>query len=581
MSKWNVSKISSWSRLATDKSVLQPIPIIGIILNTTFIHIMTSIDIGFDYIAVRILLAILSVLPLFIMLFLAHQVVIHLSTLQVPIIFSTYVLGGGIRGYVLEEELILFNILNRDSTSFRTISGAIIVIISASVISFVWATFVNGRAKLEQLAVETAALSQALIKLKDSTASKQFSFTYGFTNRIKDQLLKISTSQYQSQPDELNKLIENTIKPLSKEFARSVSKHEPTINNPEMRFRDVWYSIDPIKHLPKPTVAALTITFAGSASLISIFGFRNAVELISYALVTLSFFMWLGYQLAKKFLVGLRPPIRDVVITLGFFLISIPPSLSTRFALADTDNPDAYVVQGLIMLPLFGWLIMTGSAAWQQLKDATEELSGIQHQLKWSIARINLLSWYYNGLASRLLHGPIQNSVQVAAIRMQDMLDSDKNQKLIDNVITRIDQAVKNSLLESSAGNSDLTALSEIVSTWQEIARIDLHLDVFAKSALAADPPCASITLDLVQEYCSNAIRHGGVRGLNIDLSLAEDALLIEITSDEGSPNLTPNRTGLGSEFISAVTLGATLTIDENGTRIRALVPILMGDKIQ
>lgn len=574
MNRTALKQISLWLRLATDKSILQPAPVIAIVALTTFIHVMTSVDLGFVRIETRIPIAALSVLPLFGLIYLAQVIVTRVPTLQIPILLTAYSLGGLIRGEILQAALIRFNVLTSSSVSFRVVSGIIVVGISALVIGFVWTTVVNARLRLEQLGNQTRALTDALSQIRLATTAKQINFTLSFANQIKEQLSRISNSSNETDQQELDSLIKDVIKPLSKDYAQNVSRYQVAQVTSKVTLRDVWFSIDPIKHLPAPAFAALMVSLAGSSSFIAIFGLRNAIELtVSVSLVLVSC-MFIGFGLAKQRLPNLKPPIRDIVITLGFLVISIPPALITIWALADTPNPTAYVLPGLIMLPVFGWLTMTGNAAWQRLKDLTVQLESVQRKLKWSIARLNLLSWYYQGVASRLLHGPIQNSVQVAAIRLGNIHNLDERQSLFNEVLTRIETAVKGVLNQTSMGDYELAALSEVIATWQGVANIELLITAECQRALIADPPCASITVDLVQEYCSNSIRHGGSRQLEISLDLAEDTLAISILKDVRTINQISTKSGLGSEFISSVTIETEYFSQDHREQLRVLVPI-------
>lgn len=576
MNQTLVSKIKSWLKLATDKSILQPIPVLAIVLLTTFIHVMTSVDLGFVQLGTRIPLAAISVLPLFGLLYLAHKIVIRLPNWQIPLLLATYAFGGFIRGELLQISLIKFNVLTDDSVSFRIISGIIVVTISAVVISFAWSTVENARTRLSQLSSETRSLTDALSQLQLATSAKQLDFTLNFTNQIKNQLNRIRKSDNASDQQELNKLIQDVIKPLSKEYAQKVVQHKVVTVPTKVTLRDVWFSIDPIKHLPAPALGALLVTLSGSPSLITIFGLRNAIELTLVSSLVLVLCMYVSFWLAKSRLHNLKPPIRDVVITLGFFVISIPPVMTTTWALSDTENPTAYVLPGLIMLPVFGWLVMTGNAAWQRLNDLTVQLESIRSKLKWSITRLNLLSWYYQGVTSRLLHGPIQNSVQVAAMRLSNIHNQEERESLFNEVVSRIEIAVRGAVNETILGDAELSALSDVIATWQGIADIKLSITPECRVALISDPPCASITVDLIQEYCSNAIRHGDTKQLVIALDLLDDVLEISIKRDAGFIDQSSIQAGLGSAFISSVTIESAEVGVRDGGDLRVLVPVLV-----
>lgn len=567
-------RIKSWLKLATDRSVLQLVPVMGIVVNTTFMHVVTSVDLGFANLVVRIPLAATSVLPIFGLIYLAHKIVGEHPSLQVPLVFSAYLSGGALRGLILEQSLIYFEILEDTAANFRILSGIVVVTISASVVSYVWAITVKARSQLQELRTKTESLQKALAQLQSASVEKQLNFTLSFADRIKDQLQRIGSADHRFQHEELDNLIRNVIKPLSKEFAQDINRYQVAPIELKATIRDIWFSINPIKHLPAPALAAILISVGGSASLVGIFGIRNAIELMLLSTITLAICLVLGYAVAKQILTNLVPPIRDVVIFLGFLILAIPPSYVTRFALLDTENPDAYVVPGIIMLPIFGWLIMTGNAGWQRLKDITTELNQVQNQLQWSIARLNLLAWYYNGVASRLLHGPIQNSAQVAALKLEKISDPAAKHQILEDLITRIDAAIKQAVSDSEDGDVELLTLSEVVSTWRGIANVELAIAPNCQQALMKDRAGASIVVDLIQEYCSNVIRHAGVKNLAISLQLVGDAVEIEIWKDISNLKPEIGAPGLGNEFISAVTISSQRSEWGEKAQLKALVPI-------
>jgi hypothetical protein len=57
-------------------------------------------------------------------------------------------------------------------------------------------------------------------------------------------------------------------------------------------------------------------------------------------------------------------------------------------------------------------LIITSTALQNATKNVREELSKTNDELRWIIARKNLVIWNLRGSLSRNLHGPIQSAIR-------------------------------------------------------------------------------------------------------------------------------------------------------------------------
>ncbi|MEN9923710.1 MAG: hypothetical protein RIS09_1224, partial [Actinomycetota bacterium] len=169
--------------------------------------------------------------------------------------------------------------------------------------------------------------------------------------------------------------------------------------------------------------------------------------------------------------------------------------------------------------------------------------------------RINLLSWYQQGIISRLLHGPIQNSIQVGLIKIQSTTSTDDQNEILGEVLQRIDEAIREVTNESNSSSLETEALAKIPDIWAGVAQIQVILPDDCRVRLMHDVAALSITVDLVHEVCSNAIRHGAATEIAITLNSSADTLVIQ-GSDNGNsyvPHTNPD--GLGAYFIDSCTV--------------------------
>jgi len=96
---------------------------------------------------------------------------------------------------------------------------------------------------------------------------------------------------------------------------------------------------------------------------------------------------------------------------------------------------------------------------------------------------------------------------------------------------------------------------------------------VFA--AAESHPATAAAIAEIVREACTNGIRHGGARVIQVraDLDPSREAVRVEVTND-GQPVAHSRESGVGSELLSRLTLDWGRTSTPSGPRLEAVVPL-------
>ena len=112
----------------------------------------------------------------------------------------------------------------------------------------------------------------------------------------------------------------------------------------------------------------------------------------------------------------------------------------------------------------------------------------------------------------------------------------------------------------------------DVVTTWRGVADITVDVHPDAHVALESDPAAASILVDLVQEACSNAIRHGVARTLAITVTSDDRVVCLELADDGAAFPDTPATDGLGKQFLRECAV--TWSRSREGTRNRLTLAI-------
>lgn len=564
----------------TTRSLLKPVPVLAVTVLSTLVHLITSVDLGFGDLLVRTLVAVVSVIPLFICILLAHRLSFNKKGLIYIFVPLSYLIGGSLRGALLETLLIATSVLEEDFTSYRIYAGVLIITTTCSIMAFAWAMAERAGNIVINLQNETQDLETALQELR----SKSIDFDNEDVVRIKEviekELIKVADIESTELQDNLKALVDEMVKPLSVDFSKEIKEWKsPKFDSSKLTFAGFWKLIDPINQLPTPIVSLIALVTSSIASVFTFLDLRTALELILGVSIAAFISTKIAYLIIRRWYKELKGIKRDFSITLIFFLIAVPPAYVQTLVLADTDDPRIYVAATLLIAPLFGWLIVIGSAALGLQREVRSELLKIRDDLKWVVSRINLLSWYRRGVISRLLHGPIQNSIQVALLRLKSA-DEDQSEAIVREVIARIDNSIQAVLNPSISIRDEMLSLNSIQEVWGSVASISLDFDEVSKTALEQDVATFTIVTDLIHEICSNSIRHGQARQLSIRLRADMGVVDITVTDDGNFVGEIDSSSGLGAKFLEACSMSWSRTRVTNQNILNLQVPTTFGSPI-
>jgi signal transduction histidine kinase len=542
-------------RAVTNPTLLSRFPLIAIAILTTLVHLITSIDLGFRDLEIRAPIALISILPALILVWIAHRVSGERESLRFLLVPLAYLGGGAIRGAFLEAMLREFGVFQDGFESFRIYAGVAIVASTFILVTYTWSKVQRAIIDINELQAQTKNLSDALAKVRDQTQEADQEQMKRVQQQISDELFKAIQVGPSKMRNSLERVVYEVVRPLSLDFASEIRNWQPpSTKSLRLTPRLFWSYIDPVKHIRIPVVGIVAMITASIASLLALFDLQEAMKVIVGATLSLLISSFITFRLVGRFFRTLKSPIRDFVLTMSFVVMTIPTVFVQQLALAETANPNLYVVPTLVITPLFGWVILIGSAALGLSKELTGRLINIRNEIRWAIARINLLTWYRRGLISRILHGPVQNSIQVAILRMKSA-DENQNLEIANEVIARIDNSLREILDPETSPELELQALESIKETWRSVAEISIELTEQCREALRDDLAASSIVTDLVQEVCSNAIRHGNASQILVK-SDSKDGVIEVSVLDDGSAHIDGEvKAGLGTQFLKSCSI--------------------------
>jgi signal transduction histidine kinase len=552
-------------------------------------HLFGSGDLGLREAWFRIIAAVVAVVPMFAVIWLARLSAPKSPRAEVGYMLVAYLIAAGARGVALASLLALNPEIEDGGLLFRLPTSLISMSLTVAIFTFAVASYESQRDNIARLRLENDQLRETLIELETNSRAKDRSEIRAVSQRIVDELHRIELYPAKEQIAEIQKLVDGQVRPLSKNFAAGIQQWLPQQGvSPKLRFREISMGLQPVSRFPSFWFL-LPLALAPAPATIADYGWLEGIEISIYSLLALLASLVLVSRLWARVQAGLRGPWRELIYTALLLVVAAAGSAAGYLALLNTPRPTTYVLIGLIAFPIYSWVITLGSSLLAALKATTDQLTKIEAELRWAIARVNLLSWYNRGVVARLLHGPIQNSMHVTIIKLQSAGALGEVDQVIHELAQRVQEAQSASENDSRGRPEIVELLTESEALWAEIAQVSLEFDELVSFALASDGAAGGIVLDLCNEQFSNAIRHGKATHVRIALSL-EGAKLIKIlvehngsaqaqltTPPPGNPPPGTEGlalTGLGTKFLATCSVRLESAVVDNLSRTEIYLPL-------
>jgi signal transduction histidine kinase len=558
---------------ATGKSVLAW-PAVGLTaIFSVLVHLFGSLDLDYSNIAPRAVIAAVSVLPTFALIAIAFALPIKTLRVRVFVVLVSYVFGGVARGLLLSLLLEAFGFTQGFIWQGRVAFSVAFITVTVSIVTYFWTNYTNNLGAVAELREETAQLQSALAQLELEAKAQSVQQVADVSNEIVRELERIELYPAGAQEREIQRVINERVRPLSHQFAQEVSSWQPAVALPvEARQKTNWRELNLTAKLPSMWLAfaySLTI-FPGALETL---GLQTALLVSLASAATLVPAVFVAFWVARRVIPKLATPLRELVLTLFLLAAATVGVTGNTIALMGSERPFVYVLAGLITFPIYTWVLAVAGALWVDVENKDQALTEVSDQLRWAIARINLLAWYNRGIVSRLLHGPIQNSLHATAIRLKNA----DPEVVVDNVIRDLRRRIAETSPTTLVGDldeADLSAsLAEATRLWRDIAEVKIAVSPEALSALELDRPAAEIVLDLCNEACSNAVRHG--KAQIVEIQIAVSGSLLELTVlDDGSGAAATAGKGLGTRFLDSCSVSWQISQREGKNLLQVPLPV-------
>lgn len=538
---------------ATSRAVLSWPVIASTIFASITIQIFGSPDLENTLILFRILTATAAVIPMFLLIAIVQTLPIQKIRLRIYVVLLSYILGGALRGLSVIVFLEGSNILEDGNKWFRVPTSALMLSVEVALATFASANFRRHQESTQNLRDESRHLHRLLSQLGRENKASALRQIQQITTDVVQQLRNIKLSTTNSEVDVLQNILKSYIKPLAKSHSSetlnlSISKAEISEHSNKAKWRD----LNLIENLPSVwwNIFAALMPFPTASHF---FGLKTGIIHSLFIFVILVPCTWLLHRTLRIYARTLRSPLRELLITLGYFSVASAAALASYTSLYNSSNPNFYSVTTFLIYPLFSWAITIGISLQACVMEQEAHVKKIRDDLVWAVARVNLIDWFNKGLIARMLHGPIQNSIQAASIRLQGS-SSENTEKVIQELSQRIDEIAPMIQSETLMAPDVSKSLGELIELWIDLAQIEISVDQLVFVQLEQDPPVAYIALDICQEICSNAIRHANAAEIEISIVSKDREVYISMV-DDGNPRTGNPEFGIGTEFLNTCSI--------------------------
>ena len=571
------SQIRRFLTLATDqRAVSWPVIITGIILSV-LIHLAPNGNTVTGSVWVRILVAIAGYLPVLGVLVLGQFFAgrIHSANLRITVVLTSFFVGGALRGLFFSLAFFELGMATSLNLDFRIPGSAIPFGLALALSTYAASALDESRQRINSL----RALETELQRAVKNSASREQSIRERTVSRIEESvstsLLKIKGLASTATESELRALVTDVVRPLSHALARRVPLwEEKVVGAVTPSWRDILRQIRPELSL-QPVLLATMSTATALTAFAFFFGIALALPLAICCFTTILVVARVLQPVAARFnnvrsLIG-----RSLLMSLLLAITAVPAGLVAAIIVQASSDPFFILRGGLVIVPIFGWFIAVGGASQLESARVEAEFNAGIAELSWLKARINLISWLEQGEFARVLHGPVQSSMNKALFALHSATRKADRTRILTSLRHELNAMLSPQAIAPANGQRLEDMCSNLAETWSGMCQVDVSVSPAARDALNQDSACSAICWDIIHESCGNAVQHGGANWVSVIVNDPIASVIKLDVIDNGSVFVVESTPGMGSNLLTACTVSWRRSREENRTVLTAELPII------
>ena len=377
------------------------------------------------------------------------------------------------------------------------------------------------RSQIAQLAQTQEELRQTLNLVQQQISRSESEATARVQQLLVTKLDGLDHGDPAVSKDQLQSLARDVVRPLSHEFTGLVQDRIRTLP-PTPAIRVSWsdmLDVDVIGRPFRPLVTGGILALQALGAILGVPGMPVSLLMVPlFVAVSLA----LANQIAEPML-RYRTRRQRVAAIMATLLAVSGLAGALVLALIGLMPPGPAFSIAAVFSTLLSLLITVVLITIQSRGLIAEELKHATEQLRRLLACQRQAQWFAERSLGRALHGPIQNSLLAAASRLELALSAESDPKglladLRDDLIRQVTELGA----QYSPTFAFDKALARLEATWQGICVISVDRS-HAELQLSIDDPVTLTCLqDIIVEFVSNSVRHGGAT--QVDIALMEVA---------------------------------------------------------
>ena len=522
----------------------------------------------------RIVLAAFSIVPAVVILNLYKIATTNKKRTYFGIL-TAIILAGFSRGLILAVMFKTFGITENYNFTFRVPNGLVLISFAYIIATILVSVYTEQSDLLYSLRTERSRLISAASELR----GKRLQEEAHLQEEINDLLLKeVKNLNAQSNREiiiSLQKLINDIVRPISHNLANQIPKWKPedfAARPDRISIREILLGIKPENAINIRILS--TLMLLQTLPFISLYGWVTVLKIELTILFLFPISLIITQTLLVRLTSKMTPSLRLFLIFASLGISAVPTGSVIYFLIRNSPDPYYFLKAGPSFTMLAAGLIITSTALQNATKNVREELSKTNDELRWIIARKNLVIWNLRGSLSRNLHGPIQSAIQVSVFDLRKAVETDAlNADLIERIQKNISEAIYNLNATSRKSLDVQQVFDDVVETWRDHCNIAIHVSDETLEVLTRDPAAKSASEEIVREFVSNAIRHAEAKNVEIQITLTDKSLLISATNDGFEFNEESSK-GLGLGLLDSIAVSSSVARLGDKTLVSAEIPL-------
>jgi len=539
-------------------------------------HILaTAPDINGN-IYLRIVLAALSIVPAVVILNI-YKIATKNKERRYFGILTAIILAGFSRGLILAVMFKIFGITENYNFTFRVPNGLVLISFAYIIATILVSVYTEQRDLLYSLRTERSRLLSAASELRGKRIQEESNLNEEINDLLLREVKNLNSQSNQEIITSLQKLINDIVRPISHNLANQIPKWKPEdfASRPDrISIREILLGIKPENAIKIKILSILMLL--QTLPFISIYGWVTVLKIELTILILFPMSLKITQILLVRFTSKITPALRLILIFASLGISAVPTGSVIYFFIRNSPDPYYFLKAGPSFTMLAAGLIITSSALQNATKSVREELGKTNDELRWIIARKNLVIWNLRGSLSRNLHGPIQSAIQVSVFELRKAVESDAlNSELIERIQENISDAIYNLNTKNPKSTGVQQVFDDVVETWRDHCNIAIHVSGETLEILTEDAAARSASEEIVREFVNNALRHAEAKNVEINITHTDKCLLVSATND-GLEFKEESSKGLGLGLLDSIAVRSSVARFGDKTLVRAEVPLLI-----